>query len=143
MATGGLYGSSPTGTLIAQASAETAGLYGSSPLFGGTYFEWLVFQVSATAPATPTGGSWDFVNNVGTPPTGWSNSVPSAPANTVWTSIALVNSKSGGTLTWSTPGIFGNFTTTTVGTTTTLSPGSSATVSNSGDRKSTRLNSSH
>ena len=52
MATGGLYGSSLSGTLIAQPGTDSVGLYGSSIPYGGTYFEWFIFQQSATAPAT-------------------------------------------------------------------------------------------
>ena len=103
MATGGLYGSSLSGSLVAGPGGETQGLYGQSVHFGGTYFEWFIFQQSATAPATPTGGTWNFQTNVGTPPTGWSNTPPTAPTTTVWASIAIVNSINGSTFTWSTP----------------------------------------
>jgi hypothetical protein len=51
MATGGLYGN----------ASESIGLYGNTTVFGGTYFQWMIFRESATAPATPTGGSWSFV----------------------------------------------------------------------------------
>ena len=93
MATGGLYGQ----------SVETVGLYGNTVSFSGTYFEWFIFYESATAPATPTGGSWNFLTNVGTPPTGWSQSPPTSPTNIVWASIAFVNSKTGTTFTWTAP----------------------------------------
>ena len=106
MATSGLYGSTSTGTVAPQSGSESVGLYGNNTVFGGSYFEWFIFQESATAPATPTGGSWSFTTNLGTPPTGWSNTPPVAPTNKVWTSIALVNSKSTSTLTWSVPGQF-------------------------------------
>ena len=106
MATSGLYGSTSTGTVAPQSGSESVGLYGNNTVFGGSYFEYFIFLESATAPATPTGGSWSFVTNVGTPPTGWSNTPPAAPTNKVWASIALVNSKSTSTLTWSTPGQF-------------------------------------
>jgi len=106
MATGGLYGSTSTGTVAPQSGSESVGLYGNNTVFGGTYFEWFIFQESATAPATPTGGSWSFTTNVGIPPTGWSNTPPVAPTLKVWASIALVNSKSSATLTWSVPGQF-------------------------------------
>ena len=89
MATSGLYGNSPTGAVVAAPGSETAGLYGSGTVFGGTYFEWFIFQESATAPATPTGGSWSFTTNTGTPPAGWSSAPPTLPTNTVWFSIAL------------------------------------------------------
>jgi len=93
MATLGLYGQ----------SVETVGLYGNNVSFGGTFFEWFIFYESATAPATPTGGSWNFLTNVGVPPTGWSQSPPTTPTNIVWASIAFVNSKTDTTLTWSAP----------------------------------------
>ena len=106
MATGGLYGSSGTGALIAQPGSESSGLYGNSTSFGGTYFEWFVFQTSETQPATPTGGTWNFTTNANTPPTGWSSTPPSNPLNTVWVSIAIVNSKNTAPLVWSVPGKF-------------------------------------
>ena len=141
MATSGLYGSSPTGAVVAAPGSETAGLYGSGTVFGGTYFEWFIFQESATAPATPTGGSWSFTTNSGTPPTGWSSAPPTSPTNTVWFSIALVNSRDAGNLTWTQPAPFsqegpvgppGPAATVTAGTTTTGAPGTSASVVNSG-----------
>lgn len=93
MATSSIYGAS-----------ETVGLYGiGSP--GGTYFEWFIFYDSATAPATPTGGSWSFTTNTGTTPTGWLNAPPASPTNLVWVSIAIVDSRSTDDLTWSTPGL--------------------------------------
>lgn len=132
MATGGLYGSSATGALVASPGSETAGLYGSSVNFGGTFFQWFIFQQASTQPATPTGGSWNFTTQVGTPPSGWSNSPPPAPTNEIWVSIAFVNSRSTSTLTWSTPGLLGVIASVNVGTTTTGAAGSSASVSNSG-----------
>ncbi len=95
MATIGLY--------TTNSSAESSGLYGNSPNFGGTYFEWFIFQESATAPATPTGGAWNFTANTGTAPAGWSTTPPASPTNTVWASIAIVNSKNASTLTWTAP----------------------------------------
>lgn len=85
---------------------ETSGLYGNTTTFGGTYFEWFIFQESASAPATPTGGSWNFQTNTGTAPTGWSTYPPVNPTNAVWASIAIVNSRSTAALTWSTPGVW-------------------------------------
>jgi len=81
----------------------TVGLYGSSYPYGGTYFEWFIFQQSATAPATPTGGSWNFITNTGTAPTGWSTTPPASPTQIVWASIAIVSSITGSTITWTTP----------------------------------------
>ena len=104
MATGGLYGSSASGTVAASTGAESAGLYGNPTALGGTYFEYLIFLESATNPGTPTGGSWSFVTNTGTPPTGWSNTPPASPTTIVWLSIALVNSRDTSALVWSIPG---------------------------------------
>ena len=85
-------------------ASETVGLYGIGSS-GGTYFEWFIFYDSATAPATPTGGSWSFTTNTGTAPTGWLNAPPASPTNLVWVSIAVVDSRSTSSLTWSTPGL--------------------------------------
>lgn len=106
MATSGLYGSSPTGGLVAAPGSESAGLYGNSTNFGGTYFEWFIFQQSATAPATPTGGSWNFLTNTGVPPTDWTSAPPTNPSTTVWFSIAIVNSRDNAALTWTVPAPF-------------------------------------
>lgn len=87
--------------------SQSAGLYGTPSSYGGgQYLEWFIFQVSPTPPATPTGGSWNFTNNIGTPPTGWSTTAPLSPTSLVWVSIALVNSQAPSSLTWSTPGQF-------------------------------------
>jgi hypothetical protein len=106
MATGGLYGSTSTGTVAPQSGSESVGLYGNNTVFGGSYFEWFIFQVVETAPATPTGGSWNFATNTGTPPAGWLGSPPPTPTTTVWVSVGLVNSKSTSSIIWSVPGKF-------------------------------------
>ena len=106
MATVGLYGSSSSGVVAAASGSESTGLYGNNVNFGGSYFEWFIFQQADTQPATPTGGSWSFTTNSGTPPEGWSNNPIANPTNKVWVSIALVNSKNTSTLTWSEPGLF-------------------------------------
>ena len=87
-------------------NAESVGLYGNAYTTGGTYFQWFVFQISATAPATPTGGSWDFATNTGTPPAGWTSNPPVSPTSLVWSSFTLVDSRSTATLVWTTPGQF-------------------------------------
>jgi hypothetical protein len=132
--------------------AQSSGLYGSgnTTYTATTYFEWLIFKESATAPATPTGGSWNFTTNTGTPPTGWSASPPTGPTNPVWFSLAIVNSGAPSTLTWtaSAPlvqagptgpqgpqgiqGPVGTAATIAAGTTTTGVAGTSASVVNSG-----------
>ena len=122
----------------------------SNSLYGNQYsgveivqFQWFIFQSSSTAPATPTGGSWNFQTGVGIPPSGWSDAPPASPSNEVWVSIALVSSLSPSTFTWSAPGLWyqqGAAGQVAVGTTTTLSPGSSATVNNSGTSYNAVLN---
>lgn len=104
MATGGLYGSSPSGVEIVSPGSETVGLYGNPSTVGGTYFEWLIFIESASQPATPTGGSWSFATNTGTAPSGWSSVPPNNPGQYVWMSIAVVNSRNTSALAWSVPG---------------------------------------
>jgi len=106
MATSGLYGNTAASNVALPSGSETSGLYGNNTVFGGTYFEWFVFQTANLQPATPTGGSWDFTTNTGTAPTGWSSAVPASPTATVWVSIGLVNSRSSTAITWSTPGQF-------------------------------------
>lgn len=104
MATSGLYGSTAASSVALPSGSESSGLYGNNTIFGGTYFEWLIFKDSATQPAIPTGGSWDFSTNVGTPPSGWTNNPASSIVDILWLSIGLVNSRSN-TITWSFPGI--------------------------------------
>jgi hypothetical protein len=130
--TPGLYGKSPNGSVVAQPGSESAGLYGNGTTFGGSYFEWFIFKQASSQPATPTGGSWSFVTNTGTPPTGWTLQPPVAPTNQVWVSIALVNSRSTDPLVWSTPGLFGVVPQFTFPTPVTGAPGTNAAVVNSG-----------
>lgn len=132
MATSGLYGQSSAGIVSPQNGSESVGLYGNNTVFGGTYFEWFIFQESATQPSTPTGGSWSFATNTGTPPSGWTLQPPAAPVNQVWVSIALVNSKTTATLTWSTPGLFGVVPQFTFPTPITGAAGTNAAVVNTG-----------
>lgn len=82
------------------------GLYGNNSSSIVTYFEWFIFQASNSQPATPTTGSWDFTNNVGIPPTGWSNTPPTTGTTPIWVSITVVNSRLPALVNWSAPGIF-------------------------------------
>lgn len=98
------------GTLFGT-NTESVGLYGT-PIGGTipsnvyqTYFEWFIFKESSGQPATPTGGSWDFSANVGTPPTGWTSTIATVPLNTLWMSIAFVDSRNPTVLLWSAPGL--------------------------------------
>jgi hypothetical protein len=139
MATGGLYGSTATAVPV---TSDTDGLYGSGSFYGGTFFEWFIFQQSNTQPTTPTGGTWSFQTNTGTPPSGWSNAPPSNPTGLVWVSIAFINSITT-SYAWSTPALWfeqGTAGQVAVGTTTTLSAGSPATVNNSGTAYNAVLN---
>jgi len=65
-----------------------------------------VYRRNTTQPATPGGGAWDFSTNTGTPPTGWSFTMP-AGSDPVWVSqaTAAVVGQSGTdtTLSWSSP----------------------------------------
>ena len=103
MAIGNLFGS----------GGESNSLYGTSLTSGGSipaassfiYFEWFIFKVSASQPATPTGGSWDFLTNTGTAPTGWVSNYSGIPLDNMWFSIAFVDSRNPTGFTWSTPGL--------------------------------------
>ena len=103
MAIGNLFGS----------GGESNSLYGTSLTSGGSipaassfiYFEWFIFKTSSAQPATPTGGTWDFLTNTGTPPTGWTSTVSGIPLDSLWFSIAFVDSRNPTNFTWSTPGL--------------------------------------
>jgi hypothetical protein len=65
-----------------------------------------VYIRATSSPSTPSGGQYDFGNNIGTPPSGWSNAPP-AGLNQLFMSTALA-SVSGATgidtvLSWSAP----------------------------------------
>jgi hypothetical protein len=124
MASSSLYGNQNSGVEIVQ-------------------FQWFIFYQSSSAPSTPTGGAWNFQTNVGVPPSGWTNSPPTSPANQIWVSIAFVSSLTPTMLSWSVPGLWfqqGTAGQVAVGTTSTLSAGSSATVANSGTPYNAILN---
>jgi hypothetical protein len=103
MAIGNLFGS----------GGESNSLYGTSLTSGGSipaassfiYFEWFIFKTSSAQPTTPTGGTWDFLTNTGTPPTGWTSTVSGIPLDSLWFSIAFVDSRNPTVFNWSTPGL--------------------------------------
>jgi hypothetical protein len=95
-----------TNSFYGLTNEESNGLYGQGITYGGTYFQWYVYQVGPTQPTTPTGGSWNFQTNTGTAPTGWLANPPVNPLSNVWVSIAIVSSSNPNSLTWSTPGEF-------------------------------------
>lgn len=82
---------------------STPGQFTASAL----YFEWSIYKVSESQPTTPTGGSWNFVTNVGTAPAGWLSTPPAYPSNTVWVATSLVSSLTPSSISWSTPGQLG------------------------------------
>lgn len=93
------------GTLYGNVT-ESNGLYGiGQGVVYSTYFEWFIFTESAGVPASPTGGTWDFATNIGTPPVGWTNSIATVPLNTVWMSIAFIDSRNPTVIVWSAPGL--------------------------------------
>ena len=84
----------------------TNGVNGSDGSDGLSTYLVPVFIRSASAPSTPTGGSYNFTTKSTTVPSGWSSSVP-AGTNPVYTSTALASISgplgTDSTLTWSTP----------------------------------------
>ena len=68
--------------------------------------ELLIYIRATSAPATPTGGSYNFATQTLTPPSGWSSAIP-AGTNPVYTSraVASIQGTTGtdSTLTWSSP----------------------------------------
>lgn len=67
-----------------------------------------VFKRAATAPASPTGGSYNFTTNTPTPPTGWTEYVPTGSDPLyVSTALASISGATGtdSTLTWTAPSI--------------------------------------
>ena len=93
------------GTLYGNVS-ESNGLYGIGQVIpGSTYFEWFIFKESPGQPTTPTGGTWNFDTNTGTPPTGWISAAPAVPLSSVWFSTAFVDSRDPTTIVWSSPAV--------------------------------------
>lgn len=66
-------------------------IQGSDGASGLSIVELTIFRRAASAPATPTGGTYNFATKTLTPPSGWSASVPSG-ADPVYTSRATVSS---------------------------------------------------
>lgn len=76
------------------------------PVDGNSFAQLAVYKRSASAPATPTGGSFNFTTKTITPPSTWSV-VPPAGVDTLYVSngVAAVEGTSGtdNSITWSTP----------------------------------------
>lgn len=85
-------------------SAVAAGTEG---LDGASYLQVSCFIRSATAPATPTGGSFNFSGLVLDPPDGWYPDIPSEGTDPVYKSTALASTVGttglDDSLTWSAP----------------------------------------
>ena len=84
----------------------------NSNLYGGnvgqnTDATLLIFIARQTAPATPTGGSFNFDTATLTPPSGWSATPITSTLSNVWMSIAYIT-RNAGSIIWSTPGAFYN-----------------------------------
>ena len=66
-----------------------------------------IFRRNSTAPATPTGGNYNFTTKTLTPPTNWTEALPAASGDALYSSTATwsINGTTGtdSTTTWSTP----------------------------------------
>lgn len=86
---------SSVGTQASGATAYTwqtpIKIQGSDGASGLSIVELTIFRRAASAPATPTGGTYNFATKTLTPPSGWSISVPSG-TNPVYTSRATASS---------------------------------------------------
>lgn len=74
-----------------QVPLKIEGSAGSSGSNGLSIAELTIFIRSASAPATPTGGTYNFATKVLTPPSGWSDAIPSG-TNPVYASRSVVSS---------------------------------------------------
>lgn len=77
------------------------GQNGQDGEIGVSTYTAFVFKTSIEEPSAPQGGSWNYVLNIFTPPTGWSTTDSLEPP--VWMSNALFNSYNTNTPTWSKP----------------------------------------
>jgi len=85
-----LYSSSVTFSVVGQTGTDTAGTW-SAPQktvedgqAGKSTYQATIYRRSASQPASPSGGSFDFGANSLTPPSGWSEGVPADDGNPVW-----------------------------------------------------------
>lgn len=73
---------------------------------GSSFYQVPIYKRAASAPPTPSGGSYDFGANATTPPSGWNAQIPTG-TNPLWVSyaVAQVEGATGtdGSLSWSTP----------------------------------------
>jgi len=76
---------------------------------GSTFFAGIIYQQSASQPATPTGGTFNFATSQLIAPSGWSNTAPSGSTTPTWFasflfSTSTINATVTAT-TWNTPRI--------------------------------------
>ena len=94
----------PSGTIVGETVLSS--MSGSDGDPGLSVAEIYCYKRSASAPATPTGGSYSFTTNTLTAPAGWSNSIPSGtdPLYISATTASIVGDTGvDNTLTWSSP----------------------------------------
>ncbi|WP_339863179.1 hypothetical protein [Paremcibacter congregatus] len=95
-----------TGAAIWSLQGNIAGPQGDPGAAGLSIAELLIFKRSASSPATPTGGEYDFGTKVLTPPAGWTWGVPAGTDPVyVATAAASIQGTIGtdNTLSWSSP----------------------------------------
>jgi len=99
-------GQTGTDSSIAWAPPELAYKNGDDGTQGSSFFEGLAFRRSATQPATPTGGEFNFGTNILTPPTGWYVDIPAGtdPAWMISGNFSVVGQTGiDNSTTWTTP----------------------------------------
>jgi hypothetical protein len=93
-------------TSIPIASWSTAAIIGAGGVVGRSVYTAIVFRRSATVPASPTDGSFNFGTNTLTPPAGWSLDIPTGTDPVYGTRFVfsiIGDSGSQNASTWSTP----------------------------------------
>lgn len=80
------------GTDGANGTPGANGVNGANGANGVSTYFYNVFLSSANAPATPTGGFYNFATSTGTPPAGWNNTAVSVGGNPIWAVSATVSS---------------------------------------------------
>ena len=84
--------SAPWTTAVLTGQIGANGSNGTNGANGVSTFFYSVFQSANSAPATPTGGYYNFGTSLGTPPTGWSNTPISANGAPIYASSTTVSS---------------------------------------------------
>ena len=95
-------------TWVAPVLSVKNGTDGDDGTNGVSTFVFPVYKRSASAPSTPTGGSFNFGTNTGTAPSGWSVTIPAGTDPLyISTSVASIIGDTGvdSTLTWAAPAL--------------------------------------